>query len=452
MKLFRALVLSLPLLAAPVLRAGDAEACGGCIISQSESTQVSSHRMILSISQQQTTLWDQITYAGEPSSFAWVLPIKGEVEVGLSSDALFGMLDQWTRVEILSPTITCTLPPGCFGGFDGGVGFASSSSTGGGGVVVIAEEVVGPYATVQLKSQDPNALTNWLTMNGYNIPPDIAPIINAYVQEGFDFLALKLVPGQGVNAMRPVRVTGPGASLSLPLRMVAAGTGATTPISLWVMGEGRYEPKNFPRFEIGVSDLVWNWDTESSNYKELRQNNFDASGGKAWLIETAAPFSKYFAEGLLNTAQNDPANSGYGDDPAGPTALEECQADLDKLYGTIDDQNLWVTRMYAELSRPALAADLVVGAAAEQVNVERYLQVSKTAGTPPPCPPPPPGCEGAGGAGGAAGAGGNGSGNGNGNGDSGGGCAVSGASSLPGALALLGGAALVSAVRRRRRP
>jgi len=49
--------------------------------------------MILSISQDRTTSWDQITYAGAPSSFAWVLPIKGQVEVGLSSDALFGTLD-----------------------------------------------------------------------------------------------------------------------------------------------------------------------------------------------------------------------------------------------------------------------------------------------------------------------------------------------------------------------
>ncbi|MDI1434712.1 MULTISPECIES: DUF2330 domain-containing protein [Polyangium] len=444
MKLLRALVLSLPFLAAPVLHAGDTQACGGCIVSQSESTQVTGHRMILSISQQQTTLWDQITYAGDPSSFAWVLPIKGQVEVGLSSDALFSTLEESTRVQINSPTIDCSF---CGSNGQGGAGGTGGANNGGGGVVIIAEEVVGPYATVQLSSQDPNALATWLTTNGYNVPADIQPVIDTYVQEGFNFLALKLVPGQGIDSMRPVRVTSDGASLSLPLRMVAAGTGAKTPINLWVLGEGRYEPKNFPHFVIKQADLVWNWDTQSSNYKELRQNAFDASGGKAWLIEASESFSSfYLEEGLLYLAENNPSESGYGGEPGGPTALEECQADLDKLYGSIPKASQWVTRMSAELTRPALAADLVVGAAADQSTVARFLTVNKSVGTAPSCPCGPIG-EGGGGAMGGA----NGGNGGNGASDSGGGCAVGGASSLPGALTLFGGAALVSALRRRRR-
>src|SRR5262245_45666116 len=86
MRILRALVLSLPLLSAPLLHATDADACGGCLINQQESTQVTGHRMVLSISNDRTTLWDQITYSGDPTSFAWVLPIKGTVEIGLSSD------------------------------------------------------------------------------------------------------------------------------------------------------------------------------------------------------------------------------------------------------------------------------------------------------------------------------------------------------------------------------
>jgi hypothetical protein len=115
MKLLRALVLTLPLLAAPAFYATDADACGGCLINQEESTQVTSHRMILSISNDRTTLWDQITYSGDPSSFAWVLPIKGTVDVGLSSDGMFSALEQATQVSIRSPSINC-LPSGCQGG------------------------------------------------------------------------------------------------------------------------------------------------------------------------------------------------------------------------------------------------------------------------------------------------------------------------------------------------
>src|SRR5262245_66238612 len=69
------LLVSMALLAASEAR--DAAACGGCFVQQTESTQVTGHKMILSISKDRTTLWDQIQYDGEPSSFAWVLPIRG---------------------------------------------------------------------------------------------------------------------------------------------------------------------------------------------------------------------------------------------------------------------------------------------------------------------------------------------------------------------------------------
>ncbi|MDI1448523.1 DUF2330 domain-containing protein [Polyangium sp. 6x1] len=457
MKLLRALALSLPFLLAPALYATDSDACGGCFISQQETTQVTGHRMVLSISNDRTTLWDQITYAGDPSSFAWLLPIKGQVDVGLSSDAVFGALEQATQVSVLSPSINC-LPSGCVGAPNAGGDGAGGSGGAGGGVEVIAEEVVGPYATVQLSSQDPSALANWLLTNGYNIPPDIKPIVDAYVSEGFDFLALKLVPGQGIDSMRPVRVTSPGAVPVLPLRMVAAGTGAITPITLWVLAEGRYEPTNFPSFKIKAPDLVWNWDTQSSNYKDLKQKSFDASGGKAWLVEAGEPLSRYWIEDSLKyTAEYDPENSGYGGDPMGPTALEECVEDLDALFGAIPENNLWVTRIHAELSRAALAADLKLGASNDQSYIERWLQVTNAVGTPPVCPPPPEWCTGTG-----EGPGSdpdlnpwdNGFGVGEDDpnpGSSSGGCAVGGESGMPAALGLLGGAMLLSVARRRRR-
>ncbi|MBK8256293.1 MAG: DUF2330 domain-containing protein [Polyangiaceae bacterium] len=126
---------------ATLASSNDASACGGCFVQQSENTQVSGHRMILSVSPEATTLWDQITYTGAPESFAWVLPIKGTVEVGISSDALFQVLDQYTQVTVASPSISC--PNSC--NFDGGGGAgAGVGGGGGGGVTVLDQEVVGP--------------------------------------------------------------------------------------------------------------------------------------------------------------------------------------------------------------------------------------------------------------------------------------------------------------------
>ena len=90
---------------------------------------------------------------------------------------------------------------------------------------MLSQSVIGPYETVTLESSDPSALDSWLTVNGYAIPDSVRPTIAAYVAEGFDFIALRLAPGQGVQAMQPVRVVTQGADPTLPLRMVAAGVG-----------------------------------------------------------------------------------------------------------------------------------------------------------------------------------------------------------------------------------
>src|SRR4051812_13765091 len=114
MKLRRAFLLSIPLAVAVSFGADDAAACGGCAPPLGESTLVTGHRMLLSVSQTSTTLWDQIDYSGSPSSFAWVLPIKGQVDIGLSSDAVFAALSDSTATYVAPPPLNCPPPPWCY--------------------------------------------------------------------------------------------------------------------------------------------------------------------------------------------------------------------------------------------------------------------------------------------------------------------------------------------------
>jgi len=383
------------------LEARDAAACGGCFASQTEVTQITGEKMLLSISQQQTTLYDQITYSGNPASFAWVLPIKGLATVGLSSDALFQNLGQDTAVSINSPPLNCG--GGCPNAALGGGTGSSSSGAGGasttGTVTVISQQVVGPYETVQLQSTDPMALRNWLAMHGYDVPAADGPVIDAYTAEGFNFLALKLVPGQGVSAMVPVRVTTQGASPSLPLRMVAVGTGAITPINLWVLAEGRYDTANMPSFQIDQSKLVWDWDTQSSNYSTLKQQIFTQSNNTGWIVEAAEPFPMdLLQQQLQELVQTDPTNSGYADS-MGNNAMQNLATDMATLFAGIDMTSAWITRFEGELSHAALGSDLKIAASADQTQVTRFFNVTQSIGT-PPCPAVQPcGGTGAGGAG-----------------------------------------------------
>ncbi|AKT37410.1 DUF2330 domain-containing protein [Chondromyces crocatus] len=383
-------LIALSLLICAATHVESAWACGACIVAQSESTLVTGHRMVLSVSQNATTLWDQFSYTGDPVSFAWVLPIKGVVEVGLSSDALFQTLEALTQVTVSSPIINCPPPPRC--GDDaplagGGTGADGSTDS----VQILAQETVGPYETVQLSSNDPAALYSWLQQNNYFIPQDLAPVITSYVNEGFGFLALKLVPGEAVDAMRPVRVTSPGATATLPLRMVAGGTGAVTPISLWVLGEGRYEPANFPSFQIEPSSLVWDWAASRSNYGELRQVGYSATNGRGWLLEAGEPVSSYAIEYPLTDLVNySPQESGYFGAPEKDiTAYREMLDDLDKLYGQLPPGSLWVSRMTGELTRAALDDDLDLTASSDQSPIPRFLKAQNAIGLPPACPSTP---------------------------------------------------------------
>lgn len=366
-----------------------ADACGACFHGEGENTQVTGHRMIFSVSQSRTTLWDQISYTGDPTSFAWVLPVKGTVEIGLSSDALFAALNEITLVNVSPPPRNCPDPPACwyenlggYGGDYGSGGFSGGSGgAGGGDVTVISQAVVGPYETVTLHSTDPDALADWLTSHGYVIQADFGPVVSAYVNEGFDFVALKLIPGKGISSMRPVRITTLGAGLGLPLRMVAGGTGAQTPITLWILGQGRYQPQNFPTFTITGDQLVYDYASSSSNYSMLRQAGY---AGSSWLTETSNPISTFDVSGPLdNVIDFDPPSSGYGD-AQGNGAFEEAQDDYDKLWGTIPS-NLRLTRVSANLPRAALGKDLVLGASADQSNVSGYLTAA-VALNEPPCP------------------------------------------------------------------
>jgi hypothetical protein len=276
-----------------LLQISDARACGGCFNlpqMQSQSTVVVGHRMAFAVSTTQTVLWDQIKYAGSPQEFAWVLPVKGSAVLELSNDAWFETLDAATSAQVLSPPFTC-LPAsgGCSGGgcfAASGASFALDNGVPGAAapppVTVTHEGTVGPYETVTVHANVPNALPAWLTSHGYAIDATARPIIDAYTSEGFDFIALRLQPGQGVQQMKPVRVVTSGMSASLPLRMVAAGSGPNVAITLFVIGEGRYEAQNFPNAQLDPTTITWDFGAKTSNFSTVRAALLATNGGRTW--------------------------------------------------------------------------------------------------------------------------------------------------------------------------
>ncbi|HXN31838.1 MAG TPA: DUF2330 domain-containing protein, partial [Polyangiaceae bacterium] len=378
-----------------------ARACGGCFHPPTQTvTDITDEKMLLSVSTSQTTLYDQILYQGSPSSFAWVLPIHGTVDVGLSADVLFNSVDVLTETQITPPPSTCApcrfAAPSAAGA---GGGDAASGDAGAADLVtVLRQENVGPYATVQLQSTDPTALNTWLTQNGYNISADVQPVIAAYIAEGFDFLAMKLLPNQGVQEMRPVRVTTPGASLSLPLRMASVGTGAITGITIWVVSDGRYEPQNYPFFHIDDADLVWDFSMNLSNYTTLRVENEATLKNAGWEIESSLTLNQQVVTNVvLAGGQYYPRSGGFGFAPSDPsldylpvgpadggadaagtqTAEEVRTADLTALFAGISAPNVRITRMRSDIAHAAMTADLVLQASADQSELSNIRTLTR---------------------------------------------------------------------------
>jgi MYXO-CTERM domain-containing protein len=380
-----------------------AAACGGCFTPPTQTaSDVTDERMLLSVSTLQTTLYDQIRYAGSPSSFAWVLPIHGTVDVGLSADVLFDSVDVLTQTQIQAPPLNCPVPVACQGQGNGSVlvGGPSAGANPPPGVTVIKAQNVGPYATVQLSTNgDPTALNTWLATNGFNIPADVVPTLDAYVREGFDFLAMKLLPGQGVQSMRPVRVTTGGASLSLPLRMAAIGTGPTVGITIWVVGDGRYEPQNFPFFHIEDSSLVWDFSTSSSNYTTLRQQYEQALGGKGWEVESSITLAESLVSNVILSGGTYYGNGyGPGGSPVGGTAdaggdylpttsadggiaetVEQVRADdIKTLFAGMAGPSVRVTRIRSDISHAAMTTDFVLQASQDQSALSNVRQATQS--------------------------------------------------------------------------
>jgi MYXO-CTERM domain-containing protein len=396
-----------------------ARACGGCFRPQQVVSAVNAHRMVFSVSPTQTILWDQFSYSGDPQDFAWVLPVHAaSVKVELAHDEFISALDAWTSPVIRGPQNS--------GG--GGFGCASNAALpgpGGGGVQVINQEVVGPYEVATLRSSDPNALDNWLTSHGYDIPSSIVPTIAAYVSEGFDFIALRLVPGQGVAAMQPVRVVTQGADPTLPLRMVAAGIGSDVSILLFVISEGRYQAANFDNTEVDFSKLQWNKNLAQSNYDTLVQDAMTSGDGRNFTVEFAGhlnasdpfstsyfrqPFKDVYYQGAVSsqkcpyteihgddfpsdagvspgTDAGDDASADAGDDASGDAGADAAASDggaqgdggtlaapydacffddLTAATAGMNPSDVFVTRLRADLKASALDQDLKLQAAPDQ--------------------------------------------------------------------------------------
>lgn len=341
----------------PTLSSGVADACGGCFAPSETNQVVTDHLMVMALHASESILWDQIRYSGRPQDFSWVLPVQGDATVELASGTFFDTLTQLTAPTVTAPALVC--PGAGRGGLFAAADRASSLESGG-GVQILSTAIVGPYQTVTLRSSDADALSTWLRANSYAIPASIEPVIRHYTDLRMDFIALRLRPGEGIQAMQPVRVRFSTPSPVLPLRMVAAGIADKVGVSLFVFSEGRSEAMNFPNALVDRARVSWDYNTNSSNYAAMFRAAIAPSGGRAWVTEAA-----------LSADAISSSFSGSADTFA------------DWGVAVRGLSRPWVTRLRADLPASALDRDLQLQAAASAVALPASFQAGVLVNRPP---------------------------------------------------------------------
>jgi hypothetical protein len=110
-----------------------------------------------------------------------------------------------------------------------------------GGVNVLGRAIIGGYDVAQLAADDANALQTWLDDNGYSAPNGAEPILRAYIDEGWKFVAVKLAPNQTADgALTPLRMAFASTEIVYPMRLGALSD-QPLDVLLYVLTEHRVE-------------------------------------------------------------------------------------------------------------------------------------------------------------------------------------------------------------------
>ncbi len=264
----------------------DAEACGGFFCSQTPIDQ-SAERIIFARNGANIESWVQVLYSGAAEDFAWVVPVSSVPEVETAEDAIFQVLDQLT-----SPTI---IPPDCLMMPMAAMDDADGESTGAGGgsrngdeVTVYASADVGPYHYDVVGSENAQLLVNWLNDNDYIITGPMEPMVEYYVDDQMLFLAMKLQADQGVDALKPVKLTFEGENPVIPLRLTGVAADPHMGVIAWILGDSRATSANYANVELAVEDIRFDQFLRT-NYRTVVSRTVDAAGGHAFITEFAGP-------------------------------------------------------------------------------------------------------------------------------------------------------------------
>ena len=265
-------------------------ACGGFFCQNSPIDQNAERIIFTQNGDGTVSAYIQIQYTGSAPDFSWILPLPQAIsldDIAVPEDGMAA----FTELEVATDPVFIPPPlPKCaqqFSATSMPMAMAESAA-----VEVFASGEVGPYWSDVIGSDDPEALITWLRDNEYRVTPEMEPLIEVYVAEGFAFLAMRLLPDSGDQDVEPVKVTYPAERPMIPLRLTAVAANPDMAVMVWFFSDNQAVPVNYAKMEIADEELTFSSFGRTSNYRQLVSARADEYRGQAFVTEYASPTNR----------------------------------------------------------------------------------------------------------------------------------------------------------------
>lgn len=229
-----------------------ASACGcGVYIPRDGDARVSQERAVIRWDGATEDIVMSLGVLGQSKEAAVILPVPARATVKLGDAKIFDALDELTKPRVekqfaLFPPIS--------------LGAGAAPPAGAPPVTLVQRQTLGPFDVSTLAATDANALGAWLTANGYSFPPELTKILRPYVDQKWEYVAIRLTPGAKTGSLSgmldPLQVSFASDKIIYPMRSSALASGSLQ-VLLYVLADHRAETtSSFGNENVTFADWI----------------------------------------------------------------------------------------------------------------------------------------------------------------------------------------------------
>ena len=130
-------------------------------------------------------------------------------------------------------------------------------------VTVYGRVLLEHYEVSILGADDASHIMNWLQENAYNVNPSARDVLDAYIDQNWAFVAVKLNPGEKRHYenefLPPLAIRYRHGRLILPLHISSVSTRRNARITLYVIAESMVTSYNYPTATLKYEDYLSEW-------------------------------------------------------------------------------------------------------------------------------------------------------------------------------------------------